>query len=85
MVPIKIHEVNTMDSGRYYCDLFDYNKVTWWICDDEKFWDQVDIRKIYNELSHEDIEQHKNIYITKGPDKIVLMLYINGDNIIPRS
>ena len=35
LVSIKLHIVNYMDKGHYVCDVLDYNKGTWWNCDDE--------------------------------------------------
>ena len=34
LVSIKIHANKYMDSGHYICDLFYYNKVALWRCDD---------------------------------------------------
>ena len=35
LVYVKLHIGNDMDKGHYVYDVFDYNKVTWWNCDDE--------------------------------------------------
>ena len=35
LVSIKLHIGNDMDKGHYVCDVLDYNKGTWWNCDDE--------------------------------------------------
>ena len=36
LVSIKLNICKDMDSGQYVCDVLDYNKGTWWNCDDDK-------------------------------------------------
>ena len=53
IVSVKIHVGQDIYSGHYYCDLFYYNTVTWWVCDDDKITNGRGYpENLYDELSH---------------------------------
>ena len=35
LVFVKMHDVNTMSSSHYYCDLLDVSTGIWWLCNDK--------------------------------------------------
>ena len=66
-----------MDGVNWYCDALNYNRVTWFKCDDDKI---VEFRgypdNVYDELLHENEQNQGKIDFMKVSDKIVSMLYI---------
>ena len=60
LVSIKNNEGNSIDSGHYYCNILEHNIVTWQICDNDNI-SEIGGHAInlYNELSHEDIQNKK--------------------------
>ena len=46
-----IHKGKDMDSAHYYCDVFYYQKVKWWRCDNENFLNSEGIR-IRSTINH---------------------------------
>ena len=60
LISINIRLGKDRDSGQYYCDVLDYNKGTWWRCDDDKISKFIGYPdNVYDEFLHENGEKNR--------------------------
>ena len=72
------HDEDSMITGRYFCDILDFNTGIWWSCYDDNRTQLIVIpEKFYSVAPYPKVGKKAN-KMMKDSEKIVSMLYINN-------
>ena len=84
LVSLIIHDVNSLDSGNFFSDVFDGNTGIWWYCSTV-----IMMKMIKSEICQEVVytrespkQKDTNKRVAPGSNKVLLLVYIRTSNLI---